>query len=262
MTDEKVLMRVDEGIASITFNRPQVLNALDIPMIEELVRNLQACADEPSVSVVLLTGTGRGFCVGGDMKAAWEHIQAGGDPQAFFRTLLDHIHRAVMVLRSMERPVVAAINGVIAGAGMSLAAACDLRIAAEGARFKQSFTSIGLVPLGGWTVTVAHFLGPSKAAELMMMDPVLEARQALDLGLVSEVVPNGRLIERVRELAGQIAHGPKTAFASAKVLTNAALLPRLKEQMALERERFIYQAGTPDFLEGLTAFIEKREANF
>jgi len=80
MTDEKVLMRVDEGIASITFNRPQVLNALDIPMIEELVRNLQACAEEPSVSVVLLTGAGRGFCVGGDMKAAWEHIQAGGDP--------------------------------------------------------------------------------------------------------------------------------------------------------------------------------------
>ena len=167
-----------------------------------------------------------------------------------------------MILRSMERPVVAAINGVIAGAGMSLAAVCDLRIAAEGARFKQSFTSIGLVPLGGWTITVAHFLGPSKAAELMMMDPVLEARQALDLGLVSEVVPNGRLIERVREVAGQIAHEPKTALASAKVLTNAALFPRLKEQMALERERFIYQAGTPDFLEGLTAFIEKREPNF
>ncbi len=167
-----------------------------------------------------------------------------------------------MVLRSMERPVVAAINGVIAGAGMSLATACDLRIAAEGARFKQSFTSIGLVPLGGWTVTVAHFLGPPKAAELMMMDLVLEARQALDLGLVREVVANGRLIERVMELTGQIAHRPKTAFASAKVLTSAALLPRLKEQMALERERFIYQAGTPDFLEGLTAFIEKREANF
>jgi 2-(1,2-epoxy-1,2-dihydrophenyl)acetyl-CoA isomerase len=262
MTDQSVLLDVQDSVATITLNRPEVFNALHLPMAEALVRAIQACMQDDSVRAVILAGTGRGFCAGGDMKAAWEHIQAGGDPHHFFRDLTLPIHRVITDIRLMEKPIVAAINGAAGGAGVSLAAACDLRLAAEGAKFKQAYTSIGLVPDGGWTAIVPQIIGPARAAELLLLDPVLDARQAAALGLVHEVVPDEGLAARAREVATRLAHGPTTAFGGAKALVNASLFPLLEVQLERERQRIIAQGGTADFLEGVSAFVEKREPHF
>ncbi|MEW6230854.1 MAG: enoyl-CoA hydratase-related protein [Chloroflexota bacterium] len=262
MRDQTVLLNVEDGVATITLNRPEVLNAVNLPMVLALVRAVQACVEDDGVRTVILTGAGRGFCAGGDMKAAWEHIQAGEDPGHFFRDLTVPLHRAITDIRLMEKPVIAAINGAAGGAGMSLAAACDLRLAAEGVKFKQAYTSIGLVPDGGWTTIVPQIIGAARAVELLLLDPVLDARQALTLGLVHEVIPDDRLAERAREVATRLAQGPTLAFGGAKALVNAALFPLLEVQLERERQRIIAQGGTADFLEGLSAFVEKRRPHF
>ncbi len=262
MTNQTVLLDIQNGVATITLNRPEVFNALNQPMAEALVRIIQACMDDEGVRALILTGAGRGFCAGGDMKAAWEHIQTDGDPRHFFRDLTVPLHRVITDLRLMEKPVVAAVNGAAGGAGVSLAAACDLRLAAAGAKFKQAYTSIGLVPDGGWTAIVPQLIGPAKAAELLLLDPVLDAQQALALGLVHEVVPDERLMERAQEIATQLARGPATAFGGAKALVNAALYPMLEVQLERERQRIIAQGGTADFREGLSAFMDKRKPHW
>jgi 2-(1,2-epoxy-1,2-dihydrophenyl)acetyl-CoA isomerase len=158
----------------------------------------------------------------------------------------------------MEKPVIASVNGAAGGAGMSLAAACDIRIAAESARFKQAYTSIGLVPDGGWTVFVPQIIGTAKAMELLLLDPMIDAKEALSLGLVHEVVPNGKLHERVKEIATRLAQGPATALGGAKALLNAAQFPTLETQLERERQRLIAQGGTRDFLERLSAFEQRK----
>jgi 2-(1,2-epoxy-1,2-dihydrophenyl)acetyl-CoA isomerase len=259
MTDQLVRLDVSDAIATITLNRPEVLNALNLAMIEALVRVIQACKDDDNVRALIITGAGRGFCAGGDMKAAWEHIQAGGEARHFFRDLTVPLHRAISDIRLIEKPVVAAINGSIGGAGMSLAAACDIRLAADSAKFKQAYTSIGLVPDAGWTLIVPQIIGVAKAMELLLVDPVLDARQALSLRFVHEVVPDDKLQERTRELVTQLAEGPTTAFGGAKALVNAALFPMLETQLERERQRLMAQGGTKDFLERLSAFLQRKE---
>ena len=143
---------------------------------------------------------------------------------------------------------------------MSLAAACDLRLAAESAKFRQAYTSMGLVPDGGWTAIVPQIIGAAKAMELLLADPVLDARQALTLGFVHEVVPDDKLQERARELSTRLAQGPTTAFGGAKTLINAALFPMLETQLERERQRLMTQGGTKDFLERLNAFLQKRRS--
>jgi 2-(1,2-epoxy-1,2-dihydrophenyl)acetyl-CoA isomerase len=262
MTNQSVLLNVAGSVATITLNRPEVFNALNQPMAEALVRAIQKCMDDATVRAAILTGAGRGFCAGGDMKAAWAHIQAGGDPRHFFRDLTVPLHRLIADMRLMEKPIIAAINGPAGGAGVSLAAACDLRIAAESAKFKQAYTSIGLVPDGGWTAIVPQIIGPAKATELLLLDPVLDAQQALGLGLVHEVVPDDKFMERAQEIAISLACGPATAFGGAKGLLNAALFPELEAQLERERQRIVAQGGTADFREGVSAFVEKRTPYF
>ncbi len=262
MTEECILKSCQKRIAILTLNRPAVLNALDLHAAAALRQAVEACAGDPSVDAIILTGTGRGFCSGGDMKTAWAHIQGGGDARGFFYALTGDIHSAIMALCCSDKPVIAGVNGIAAGAGMALAAACDIRVASEDARFKQGFTSLGLVPLGGWTSTVSHLIGCARVRELMLFDPILEADQACELGLVSEVVQGEHLVERTLEKANQILRGAKSARVGGKRLLRSVLLPELKDQLAQERERFLYQSRTADFQEGLRAFIEKREPMF
>ncbi len=262
MTDENVQLSVSNAVATVTLNRPEVLNALDLSTATGLVRAIQVCRDDRDVRVVTITGAGRGFCAGGDMKTAWEHIQARRDARHFFRDLTVPLHCAITDIRLMEKPVVAALNGATGGAGMSLAAACDLRLAAESAKFRQAYTSIGLVPDGGWTVIVPHIIGTARAMELLLVDPILDARQALALGFVHEVVPDDKLQERAREVSTQLAQGPVTALGGAKALVNSALFPMLETQLERERQRLMTQGDTKDFLEGLSAFVQKRRPRF
>lgn len=260
MTDQVVRLDVSDAVAIITLNRPEVLNALNLSMTEALVGAVQVCMDDEKIRAVIITGAGRGFCAGGDMKAVWEHIQAGKDPRHFFRDLTVPLHRAITDIRLMEKPVVASVNGPVGGAGMSLAAACDLRLAAESAKFKQAYTSIGLVPDGGWTVFVPRIIGAAKAMELLMVDPVLDAKEALSLGLVHEVVPDDKLHARALEVSTQLAQTPMTALGGAKALINAALFPMLETQLERERQRLIAQGGTKDFLEQLSAFQHRKSS--
>jgi len=258
MTDQVVRVDVSDAVATITLNRPEVLNAINPPLIQALVGAVQACMSDDKIRAVIITGAGRGFCAGGDMKAVWEHIQAGKDPRHFFRDLTVLLHRAVTDIRLMEKPVMASVNGPAGGAGMSLAAACDLRLATESAKFKQAYTSMGLVPDGGWTVFVPQIIGTAKAMELLLLDPVLDAKEALSLGLVHEVVPDDKLHERTVELSTQLAQGPITALGGAKALLNAAQFPMLETQLERERQRLIAQGGTKDFLERLSAFQQRK----
>ncbi len=258
MTDQVVRLDVSDAIATVTLNRPEVLNALNRPMVEGLVEAIQVCRDDDNTRALIITGAGRGFCAGGDMKAAWEHIQAGKDPSHFFRDLTVPLHRAIADIRLIEKPVIAAINGSTGGAGMSLAAACDLRLTAESAKFRQAYTSMGLVPDGGWSVIVPHIIGAAKAMELLLLDPVLDARQALALGFVHEITPDEKLQERARELCTRLVQGSMTAYGGAKMLVNAALFPTLETQLERERQRLMTQGGTKDFLERLSAFLRRK----
>ncbi len=225
MTDQIVRLDVSDATATITLNRPEVLNALNLSMIEALVKAIQACKDDDNVRALIITGAGRGFCAGGDMKAAWEHIQAGGDPRHFFRDLTVPLHRAIADIRLIEKPVIAAINGSVGGAGMSLAAACDLRLAVESAKFRQAYTSMGLVPDGGWTIIVPQIIGAAKAMELLLVDPILDAKEALALKFVHEVVPDDKLQERARQLATHLAQGPTTAFWGCQGTRKCSIIP-------------------------------------
>lgn len=262
MAEEPVLMSVQGNVATVTLNRPEVLNALNLASGEALVRTIETCRDDDRVRAVVLTGAGRGFCAGGDVKAMGEGLRAGKDPATFFRDLTVPLHRLILDLRNMEKPIVAAINGPAGGAGVSLAAACDLRLAAETATFRQAYTSIGLTPDGGWTALIPPIIGPAKAMELLLLDPVLDAWQALALGLVHEVVPGANLMERANAVAARLAQGPSVAFGGAKALLNAALFPNLEAQLERERQRIILQGGTADFREGVAAFVEKRAPRF
>jgi 2-(1,2-epoxy-1,2-dihydrophenyl)acetyl-CoA isomerase len=262
MVDQTVQSSTIDGVTTITLNRPEVLNALNLPMSQTLARMIQSCKHDDNVRTLLLTGAGRGFCAGGDMKAAWEYHQAGGDLRHFFRDLTVPLHRAITDIRLMEKPVIAAISGVAGGGGMSLAMACDFRLAGEDARLKQAYTSIGLVPDLGWTATVPQVIGGARTMELLLIDPVLDAKQALALGLVHEVVANDRLLDIARAMSARLSRAPTTAFGGAKALVNATLLPMLETQLERERQRLVTQAGTRDFLEGLEAFVQKRSPRF
>jgi 2-(1,2-epoxy-1,2-dihydrophenyl)acetyl-CoA isomerase len=259
MSESTILHRLQDDVMIITFNRPEVLNALDFPTTEAFVQAIQSCIDDDAVRAVIITGAGRGFCAGGDMKALWEHIQRGGTASHYLRDLTVLLHRATTDLRLIGKPVIAAINGVASGAGMSFAAACDIRLAGESARFKQAFTSIGLTPDSGWTALVPQIIGPAKAIELLLLDPVLDAKRALELGLVHEMVPDEMLAERAQELAARLAEGPTAGYGRAKSLLNALLFPMLASQLERERQQIVTQAGSEEFREKLAAFVARSQ---
>lgn len=252
----------DNGVATVTLNRPDVLNALDHGLGRDLVESLARCVETPTVKAVILTGAGRGFCAGGDIKAAWTEHQAGKPLPQYFREVIDLLHRATLMLRYIDKPVIAALNGATSGAGISLAAACDLRLAAADAKFKQAYTAIGLTPDGGWTALVPRIIGPAQAMALLLMDPKFDAAQAQALGLVHEVHPAEALLPRAQEIAARLAAGPVTAYAGAKRLINESVFSGLPGQLEWEREFIIGQTQTADFEEGVRAFVEKRPAVF
>ncbi|MHB9145850.1 MAG: enoyl-CoA hydratase/isomerase family protein [Symbiobacteriia bacterium] len=247
------------SVATLTLNRPESLNALNPELGEGLRDAVAEVGRDPSVRAVVLTGAGTAFCAGGDLR----FFAACEEPRGrFFGLLIQSLNRIILDLRRLPKPVIAAINGVTSGAGLSLAMACDLRLASDTAKFKQAYTSVGLVPDGGWTMLVTKQIGMAKAAELALLDPLLDAPQALALGLVNQVVPAATLAEQAAAAAARLAAGPTATFARVKELFNRAMLPGLAEQLELEREAIMAAADGADFREGVAAFLEKRAPRF
>ncbi|HEY7707752.1 MAG TPA: enoyl-CoA hydratase-related protein [Gaiellaceae bacterium] len=243
------------AVLTITLNRPDVLNAFNAAMHEALGAALKDARD-PEVRAVVLTGAGRGFCVGQDLT---EFREAPGDIGDRLRS---NYHPNVLAIRALEKPVLAAVNGAAAGAGLSFACACDLRIASDAATFVPAFINIGLVPDSGGTYFIARLLGPSRAFEWMTSGRRLSAEEALGWGLVSEVVPADGFTERVAGLAAQVAAMPTRGIGMTKRLFDRAPTSTLGEQLEWEAQLQSAATRTDDFREGVNAFLEKRDPSF
>ena len=255
-TAPQLLQSVTEGVLTLTLNRPEVLNAITPALLDEVTESLRNVAAGRSIRAVIITGAGRGFCSGQDLRAT---VSEGGlDVGAVLR---DHYTPAIRAIRSMNQPVIAAVNGVAAGAGFSLALACDLRIAAESATFVQAFVRIGLIPDLASTYFLPRLIGPARAAELMLLGELVDAARALGLGIVNRVVPDGELAAAAAELASRLARGPRSIGLTKRAL-EVSLENDLEAQLAVEERLQTEATTTSDFAEGVSAFLEKRRASF
>jgi 2-(1,2-epoxy-1,2-dihydrophenyl)acetyl-CoA isomerase len=245
----------DGAVLTITLNRPDVLNALNTAVHKALGAALKDARDA-EVRAVVVTGAGRGFCVGQDLT---EFQEAAGDIAGRLR---DTYHPNVRAIRALEKPVIAAVNGAAAGAGLSLACACDIRIAADAASFVPAFINIGLVPDSGGSYFIARLLGPARAFEWMSSGRRLTAAEAHGWGLVSEVVEADLLTDRVAAFAAELAALPTRAIGMTKRLFDRAWGARLEEQLEREAQLQTAATQTEDFREGVAAFLEKRPPVF
>ena len=246
-----------DGIAYITLNRPNNMNSLNLDLGNQLSAALTKCFD-PAIRVVVITGEGKAFCAGGDLG----YMQSAPTFSQALDELTIGLNRAVTDIRLLPKPVIAAVNGVAAGAGMSIALACDLRIASDKAKFKQAYTTSALVPDGGWTLWVPRILGLAKATELLLWDEIIPADKALEFGLVNKVVAADELQATVDAEAKRLTGFPTKAFAEAKALLNSSMLHGFETQLEQERQGMIRAGATEDVAEGVSAFFAKRSPNF
>ncbi|GAA6622675.1 enoyl-CoA hydratase/isomerase family protein [Scytonema sp. NUACC26] len=255
-----VTARIAQSIMYITLDRPAVLNAINLEMVELLQQHLIEARQSPAIRAIVITGKGRAFCAGGDLKFA---VQANPDtPGDSFLALTAVLHQCIEEIRTMPKPVIASINGVAAGAGLFLALACDLRIMAKSAYLKQSNTSYGLcIPAGG-TFTLPRLVGIGRAMEIIMLDRPLDAKAAQDLGLVNRIVPNHKLIENTQILAKCVAKMPIETLGRMKQLIDGSFYHTLNEQLAAESQAMAISANSTEGREGLTAFLQKRRPVF
>jgi 2-(1,2-epoxy-1,2-dihydrophenyl)acetyl-CoA isomerase len=245
----------DGAVLTITLNRPEVLNAINLAVHRGIADGLKQARD-PEVRAVVITGAGRGFCVGQDLNEFREHPGTTGD------MLRATYHPNVLAIRSLDKPVIAAVNGPCAGAGVSLACACDLRIAGESASFIPGFVGIALVPDSGGSFFIGRLLGQARAFEWMTSNRKLSAAEAAEWGLVSAVVRDEDLAARTRELAANYAAAPTKAISMTKRLFDQAQLGTLEEQLELEAQLQTVATESEDFAEGVAAFREKRPPQF
>lgn len=272
MPEPTVRSEVAERIATITLDRPDVLNAFDRALKEELLAALRQAARDADVRVVIVTGAGRAFSAGQDLRERLpadpkDAVDAGKAAPAAPPTPLDHELRErynpiILAIRTMDKPVIAAVNGVAAGAGMSLALACDIRIASEAATFIEVFGRVGLVPDTGSTWFLPRLVGPAKALELMWTTDSVDAPTALALGIVNRVVAPGQLMAETRALAVRIASAAPLALALTKRAVNRGLETGLAEALDYEASLQGIAGRSSDYAEGVRAFIEKRPARF
>ncbi|MBK6313486.1 MAG: enoyl-CoA hydratase/isomerase family protein [Blastocatellia bacterium] len=248
-----------DGIGRLTITRPEALNALDKATGEELLDALDSLRTDSAVRVIVLTGAGRAFSAGGDIK---EMSRAGELPESFFDELLSTLNCVIVAMTEMPKPVIAAVNGIAAGLGFNLALACDLRIAARGAEFTQAFLRIGLIPDGGGTFLLPRIIGWSRAMELILTARSVSSEEALRLGLVTAVVDETDFEATVEQWARQLAGAPTAAVGRVKQLLAHSVTSDLKSQLRFEREMQMASGKTDDFREGITAFLEKRTPRF
>lgn len=259
MGEGVVLVEARGGVAHITLNRPGSFNALDRDMAVGLAEAAMWCDSDSRVRAVLLRGAGKAFCAGGDLK---DFAARREERPRYLREVTTYLHTAISLFVRMDAPVIAAVQGSAAGAGLSLACACDLVLAAGSARFMAAYTQVGLTPDGSLTYFLPRLVGQRRALELVLTNRVLSAREALDWGLVTDVVPDGDLSARAETLAEQLASGPTGAFGVAKRLLAAGWDQSLEAQMSLETRAIAERCTKTDAVEGMTAFAQKRPPRF
>lgn len=257
---ETVTVHLDGGIARITLNRPTALNAFDDEMGADFLAALRS-ADADEVRAVIVTGAGKAFCAGEDLRALAADYQAGS-PQDLGEILRRRYNPAIEAIISLRKPVVAAVNGVAAGAGVSLALACDMRLIADNASLVLAFSKVALVPDSGGTWLLPRYLGLGRALELAMSGDPVSAMRALELGLVTKVVPDEELSDACEELASSLASGPTAAYGTIKQLIWSAGSAPLHEHLENEAKAQSAAGRTEDHLEGVGAFLAKRPPDF
>lgn len=254
---EVLLSEANAGVLTLTLNRPERLNAITGELLDALTAALRAAADDDGVRAVILTGAGRAFCSGQDLKWAAER----GDGIDIRRELGEHYTPAIKAIREIPKPVIAAVNGTAAGAGLSLTLPADLRIAAESATFVMAFVRIGLIPDAASTYFLPRLIGPARAAEMMMLGDSIDSQHAQEIGLVSRVVPDSELMPTARQIAQRLAAGPRS-LAFIKEALRLSPANDLDAQLAVEERLQEQAAGTEDFFEGVGAFLQKRRPAF
>lgn len=255
-----ILLSRQNAILTLTLNRPRVLNAIDLQMAESLKRHLIYAGQDASVRALVITGNGRGFCSGGDLRFALEANPH--TPGQSFLALTNILHASIEEIRRMSKPVIAAINGPAAGAGLFLALACDLRIMADTAFLKQSNTSYGLSLPAGGSFLLPRLVGMGRALEIVMLDEPISATHALELGLVSRVYTGETLLQEAYNLAQRVQTMPVGVLGRVKRMMNNAFFSTLNEQLEIERQELAASANSAEGREGLAAFVQKRRPNF
>jgi 2-(1,2-epoxy-1,2-dihydrophenyl)acetyl-CoA isomerase len=254
-----VLLEIESGVATISLNRPAVMNAMDTDTMIQLRAAAELVQRDPLVRVIVVRGEGEAFCAGGDVALFHEHIRELPD---LVRRIGREMHFAFWALRRAPKPVVAVVHGAVAGAGFSLLCAADLAIAAEGTRFTLAYANIGASPDGGSTFFLPRLVGYRRAMQLALLPEAFDARIALELGLVNWVVPAEDLALQARQLAARLASGPTVAYGEAKQLLNASHERSMEAQMEAELEAFARCAVTDDLREGVAAFEDRRKPVF
>ena len=257
--NETILLDIDGPVARITLTRPEAANGLTLPMCRELLQASIRCDEDPNVRAIVLTGAGKLFCAGGDLKSLAESGEGVG---ATLKEMTVYLHGAISRLARGDAPVVLAINGTAAGAGMSLAVAGDLGIASENAKFTLAYTAAGLSPDGSSSFFLPRLIGVRRTQELMLTNRRLSAAEALEWGLVNQVVPETEVLKQADELARTLAQGPTRSFGIVKKLLATSFSESLETQMEFEASGIARSAASEDGQEGIRAFLEKRPPVF
>ncbi len=256
--EKSIVLDIENNIATISLNRPSVFNSFNREMALLLQDVLDECATNPEVRAIVLTGNGKAFCAGQDLKeVTTPEINPG-----FKKILEEHYNPIILKIRALSKPIIAAVNGVAAGAGANIALACDIVVATEKASFIQAFSKIGLVPDSGGTFFLPRLIGFQKAAALMMLGDKVSAQEAESLGMIYKALPEETYVEEVQSLANQIAQMPTQAIGYIKDLLNKSMHHSLEEQLDMESQLQIKSAQSEDYQEGVNAFIEKRRPVF
>lgn len=251
----------DDSVAVITLNRPAALNALTVEMGREFRAAVNE-ARERGARALVLTGAGRAFCAGGDLREMRQMAEKEGRVEAFFDEPLRLIHECVRLIRELPLPIIAAVNGVATGGGCNFALACDIVLASESAQFNQAFVKIGLTPDCGGTFILPRLVGWKRAAELLMTGDMVDARRAAEMGMINRTFADADLMREALDLASRLASAPTAALARIKKMLDASATNDYNAQLELEHEAQLQSGQTKDFREGVAAFIEKRPPKF
>ncbi len=254
-----LLFDIRDNVAHITLNRPEAANSINEEMGKDLMHAALRCDEDPEIRAVLISGAGKIFSGGGDLKA---FLSKGDQLPYHVKEITTYLHAAVSRFTRMDAPVVAAVHGAVAGAGMSVAIACDIVVAAETTRFMVAYTRAGLTPDGSATYFLPRIVGLKRALELTLTNRMFSAQEALQWGLVTRVVPDNELLAQARAIAVQLAAGPTRAYGVSKRLLHSGWAETLETQMENESQAIANSARTADAREGITAFLEKRPPKY